>query len=54
MRKTPLIALVSYVASPSGRRKLQQLRHRLDTPANRQRAVQMKDKVAASRRGRKA
>lgn len=54
MRKGPLIAIVSYVASPRGRRQLQQLRRRLDTPANRQKAMEVKDKVAASRRGRRA
>ena len=54
MRKGPLVALVSYAASPRGRRRLQQLKQRLDTPANRQKARDMKDKVAASRRGRKA
>ncbi len=50
MRKGPLLALVSYAASPGGRRKLQQLRRRLDTPANRKKAAEMKDKLAASRR----
>lgn len=54
MRKGPLVALVSYVASPRGRRQLQSLKRRLDTPANRQKAMEMKDKVAASRRGRKS
>jgi hypothetical protein len=54
MKKGPLFALASYAASPSGRRKLQQLRRRLDTPANRQKAAQMssqmKSRIAASRR----
>jgi len=50
MRKGPLIALVSYAASPKGRRKLQQLRRRLDTPANRQKAAEMKDRIAVQRR----
>lgn len=49
MRKGPLFAIASYVASPRGRRQLQQLRRRLDTPQNRQKAMQMKDKLAASR-----
>ena len=49
MRKGPLIALASYAASPKGRRQLQQLRRRLDTPANRQKAAQMKEKMLASR-----
>ena len=54
MRKSPLIALASYAASPQGRRKLQELRRRLDTPANRQKAVEMKEKMMASRRRPKA
>ena len=53
MRKGPLIALASYAASPKGRRKLKQLRQRLDTPANRQKAAEMKDKIASQRRRRK-
>lgn len=50
MRKGPLIALVSYAASPKGRRKIQQLRRRLDTPENRKKAMEMKDRIAAQRR----
>ena len=50
MRKGPLFALASYAASPRGRRQLQQLRRRLDTPENRRKAMEMKDKLAASRR----
>jgi len=46
--KGPLLALVSYVASPNGRRRLGQLGRRLDTPANRRRAVQAKDRLLAS------
>ena len=48
-----MFALASYVASPSGRRRLRQLRQRLDTPANRRKAVEMKDKVVASTQRRK-
>ena len=50
MRKGPLFALVSYAASPRGRRQLQQLRRRLDTPENRRKAKEMKDRLAARRR----
>lgn len=50
MRKGPLFALASYAASPKGRRQLQQLRQRLDTPENRRKAMEMKDKVTARRR----
>ncbi len=49
-RKKGWIALASYLASPSGRRRLRQLQQRLDTPANRRRVVDMKDKVRAQRR----
>ncbi len=49
-RKKGWIALVSYAASPQGRRRLRQLQQRLDTPANRRRVVDMKDKVLAQRR----
>ncbi len=49
-RKKGWIALASYIASPQGRRRLRQLQRRLDTPANRQRAAEMKDKVLAQRR----
>ena len=50
MRKGPMFALASYVASPRGRRQLQQLRRRVDTPENRRKAVEMKNKLAARRR----
>jgi len=50
MRKGPLFALASYAASPRGRRQLKQLRRRFDTPQNRQKAMDMKDWLAASRR----
>lgn len=53
MRKGPLFALASYVASPRGRRQLQQLRRRLDTPDNRRRAMEMKDRAAAAARQRR-
>ena len=53
MRKGPLLALASYVASPQGRRQLQQLRRRLDTPENRRRAMEMKDRAAAAARQRR-
>ncbi len=53
-RKKGWLALVSYAASPQGRRRLRQLQRRLDTPANRRRAVEMKaavaERVLASRR----
>ena len=49
MRKGPLFALASYAASPRGRRQLQQLRRRLDTPANRQKAAAMKEKLMESK-----
>ena len=51
-RKKGWIALASYLASPQGRRRVRQLKERLDTPANRQRVVTMKDKVKAQRRPR--
>lgn len=53
MRRGPLFAVASYVASPRGRRQLQQLRQRLDTPENRRRVVAMKDRAVASRQRRK-
>lgn len=56
MRKGPLFAIVSYAASPRGRRQLQQLRRRLDTPENRQKAAEMRQRLAAQaaqRRGRR-
>jgi len=46
----PLLAIVSYAASPKGRRRIGQLRRRLDTPANRRRAAQAKDRLLASSR----
>ena len=49
-RKKGWIALVSYAASPQGRRRLRQIQQRLDTPANRQRVVHLKDRVLAQRR----
>ena len=49
-RKKGWIALVSYMASPQGRRRLRQLQQRLDTPANRRRAADMKDRVRSQRR----
>ncbi len=49
MKKGPLFALASYVASPRGRRQLQQVRQRLDTPENRRKATEMKDKLLAQR-----
>ena len=53
MRKGGLFALVSYAASPKGRRQMQQLRRRLDTPENRRRAMEMKDRAAAAARQRR-
>lgn len=53
MRKGTMFALASYVASPSGRRRLRQLRRRLDTPANRQKAMQVKDRLMAAQQRRK-
>ena len=49
-RKKGWIALASYLASPQGRRRLRRIQQRLDTPANRQRVVTMKDKVLTQRR----
>lgn len=49
-RKKGWIALASYLASPQGRRRLRQLQQRVDTPANRRRAQEMKDKVLTQRR----
>ena len=51
-RKKGWFAVASYLASPQGRRRLRQLKQRLDTPANRRRAVEMKNKVRAQRRPR--
>jgi len=48
-----MFALASYAVSPSGRRRLKQLRQRLDTPANRRKAVQMKDRLLAAQQRRK-
>ncbi len=45
-----MLGLAWWVASPQGRRQIGQLRRRLDTPANRRRALDMKDKVLAKRR----
>jgi hypothetical protein len=53
MRKGPLFAIVSYAASPKGRRQIQQLRRRLDTPENRRKAIEMKDRAAAAARQRR-
>ncbi len=49
-RKGSLFGLATWAASPQGRRKIGQLRQRLDTPANRQKALSMKDKILAKRR----
>ena len=51
-RKKGWIALASYLASPQGRRRIRQVKERLDTPANRRRVVEMKDKARARRRPR--
>jgi hypothetical protein len=48
-----MFALASYAASPGGRRRLKQLRQRLDTPANREKAAQLKDRLMAAQRRRK-
>jgi hypothetical protein len=53
LRGGPLLAIVSYAASPAGRRRLGQLRRRLDTPENRRRAVEAKDRLVASAQRRK-
>ena len=53
MRKGPMFALASYVASPKGRRQLKQLRQRLDTPENRRKAMEMKDRLAAKSQRRR-
>ncbi len=48
LRKGPLLAVLAYAASPGGRLRLRQLRRQLDTPANRRRAMQAKDRLVAS------
>jgi len=52
-RAGPLLAVVSWAASPEGRRRLAQLRRHLDTPANRRRVAQAKDRLVASASRRK-
>jgi hypothetical protein len=45
VRRRMLRMLIAYAGSPQGRQRLEQVRRGLDTPANRQRARQVLDRV---------